>query len=337
MNSHSQFLFSAISTNLKSNPFLSSLKTLNLPQSLPTVKQALVSFLTVNYQQAEVTRDLLESLLDLEYSNWECIVVDNGGPASNLQEICSAYEQVTFLRSEENLGFAGGNNLGYPECKGDYIFLINNDTEVPPDFLEPLLKFAAENPKLGALSPLLQYYEPKGVVQYAGATPMNKVTLRNSGIGVGEKDEGQYHKAYQVPFTHGAAMMLPREVIEKVGLMREDYFLYYEELDWCERIRQAGYEIWFVGHSFLRHKESVSTGVNSPLKTYYLNRNRLLFARRNYPWYIRVINYIYFSLIAVPKNLLTLWKNGEKAQAAAFWRAFKYNLTHKSSDSADRY
>lgn len=264
-------------------------------------------------------------------------MVDNGGEASNLEEECAAYSKVKYFRSEENLGFAGGNNFGYPHCSGDYIFLINNDTEVPSDFLEPLVSFAESNPKLGALSPLLQYYEPKGVIQYAGATPMNRITLRNSGIGAGEKDQGQYKKTYQTPFLHGAAMMLPRAVIDKVGLMREDYFLYYEELDWCERIRQAGFETWFVGLSFLWHKESVSTGVNSPLKTYYLNRNRLLFARRNYPWPIRLLNYIYFSLIALPKNILVFLKNGEKEQARAFWRAYGYNMTHKSSDSADRY
>ncbi len=297
----------------------------------------LVSFLTVNYQQAEVTGDLLRSLEALSYPHWECIVVDNGGPESNLEQICAPYDWVKFIRSDENLGFAGGNNLGYPACKGDYIFLINNDTEVPEGFLEPILNFAEQHPQLGALSPLIHYYEPKGVVQYAGATPMNKITLRNSGIGVGEVDKGQFKKAYQVPFTHGAAMLLPRKVIEQVGLMREDYFLYYEELDWCERIRQAGFEIWFVGHSYLWHKESVSTGVNSPLKTYYLNRNRLLFARRNYPWYIRLLNYLYFSLIAVPKNMLSLWRSGEKGQAQAFWRAYTYNLSHKSSESADRY
>ncbi len=299
--------------------------------------QALVSFLTVNYQQAEVTIALLESLQALTYENWECILVDNGGEPSDLEQRAAQFPKVKYFRSEENLGFAGGNNFGYPHCEGDYIFLINNDTELPADFLAPLVEFADHHPQLGALSPLIHYYEPKGLVQFAGATPMNKITLRNSGIGVGEEDNGQYDRAYQIPFTHGAAMMLPRKVIEEVGLMREDYFLYYEELDWCERIRSAGFEVWFVGHSSLWHKESVSTGINSPLKTYYLNRNRLLFARRNYPWYIRVINYIYFSLIALPKNIFAFKRAGQDDLARAFWRAYLYNLTHKSSDSADRY
>jgi GT2 family glycosyltransferase len=281
--------------------------------------------------------ELLRTLQQLSYPNWECIVVDNACDNDILATNLFGLENVKYLKSAENLGFAGGNNIGMPLCDGDYVFLINNDTEVPPDFLEPLVEFAESKTNFGALSPLLHYFDEPNKIQFAGSTAMNKVTIRNSGIGIGEMDKGQYDKTYLIPFTHGAAMMVPRSVIEKVGLMRDDYFLYYEELDWCERIRQAGFEIWFCGKSALWHKESVSTGRNSPLKVYYLTRNRILFARRNYGPSTRIINYLYFSLVALPKNVLSFLKNGEVDQAKAFWRGYFYNLTHKSSDSADRY
>lgn len=281
--------------------------------------------------------DLVRSLEQISYPNWECIVVDNASENSDLEDQLKDYQQVKCIRSEENLGFAGGNNLGWPHCTGDYIFLINNDTEVPSDFLEGIVDFAEKQENMGAISPKIRYFDQQDTIQFAGCTDMNKVTIRNSGIGDGEKDEGQYDEIYPIPFNHGAAMMLPRKVIEAVGLMREDYFLYYEELDWSERIRQAGFQNWYYGLSFILHKESVSTGRNSALKVYYLTRNRLLFARRNYDASTRIINYLYFTFVALPKNLLSFWLKKEFEQAKAFWRGYSYNLTHKSSDSADRY
>lgn len=296
-----------------------------------------VSFLTVNYRQTQVTLDLIASLERLSYSNWECVVVDNASENDDLEKALKGKPRIKFIASSENLGFAGGNNLGWPLCEGEYIFLVNNDTEVPEDFLEPILDFVAKQPDLGALSPMIRYFDAPDTIQFAGSTEMNKVTIRNSGIGDGEKDNGQYAKSYPIPFCHGAAMLVPRKVIEKVGLMREDYFLYYEELDWCERIRNAGFSNWYFGHSYLLHKESVSTGRNSPLKVYYLTRNRLLFARRNYSLGTRIINYLYYTFIALPKNLLTFSLKREFGQAQSFWRGYAYNLTHKAIESADRY
>ncbi len=296
-----------------------------------------VSFLTVNYKQTEVTMALVKSLERISYPNWECVVVDNACENKDLQEALIGHDSFKFISSKENLGFAGGNNLGLDLCTGDYIFLINNDTEVPEGFLEPLIDFAESQENLGALSPKIRYFDEPEKIQFAGCTEMNKVTIRNSGIGDGEIDRGQYDKAYPIPFCHGAALMVHRSVIEKVGLMRDDYFLYYEELDWCERIRQAGFQNWYFGNSYILHKESVSTGRNSPLKVYYLTRNRLLFARRNYPFPTRFINYLYYTFIALPKNLLTLFLKKEFGQARSFWRGYYYNLTHKASDSADRY
>ncbi len=302
-----------------------------------TLAQPKISFLTVNFNQPEVTLDLLNSLVKLESQDWECIVVDNGSAASSLEEDVKAFPKVKFLRSDENLGFAGGNNIGLALCEGEYIFLINNDTELPADFLNELIPFVDNSTNLGALSPRIIYHDEPDLIQYAGSTEMNKVTIRSFGVGFREKDQGQYNDIRKTPFTHGAAMLVPRKVLDIVGPMREDYFLYYEELDWCERIRQAGFDIWYYGPTFLWHKESVSTGRNSPFKTYYVNRNRLLFARRNYDAKTRVLNYLYYSFIALPKNILSFLLKGEVQQAKAFWRGYIYNLTHKSSAHADRY
>lgn len=287
-----------------------------------------VTFLTVNYNQPEVTRQLLESLEQLTYPYWDCVVVDNGSEASALPDYAAKFPRVQYLFSENNLGFAGGNNLGLAHCAGDFIFFINNDTEVPPDLLEPLLHLAAGQMCIGAISPRILYYHTPDRLQYAGTSALNPLTLRNVTRGDQCLDGPEYQVNEPTYFAHGAAMMVPREVIEKVGTMRALYFLYYEELDWMYRIRQAGYEIWYCGKSYIWHKESISTGKNSPLKAYYLTRNRLLFARLNFGPGQRLINWLYFSLVALPKNFLSYWLRGDRELARAVWRGYRWHWNH---------
>lgn len=295
----------------------------------PQVKP-LVSFLTVNFNQPLVTIDLLTSLSKMNYQNWEIILVDNGSKPSNLQEDSEKFAKVKFIDSPKNLGFAGGNNLGLEHCRGDYIFFINNDTEVKPDLLDDLVPWMEEKDNLGIVSPKLCYFHDKTLLQYAGATPMSKLSIRNSGIGWKEKDEGQYDEIRETSYIHGAAMIVPKKVLDKVGPMFDDYFLYYEEYDWCERIAKAGFEIWYYGNTLVYHKESVSTGQDSPLKIYYLTRNRLLFARRNNPYFLSRLTFLYFGLVAIPKNMLVWFLKGRKDLALSFWKGFSWNLTHKS-------
>ena len=140
-------------------------------------------------------------------------------------------------------------------------------------------------------------------IQFAGYTPLSRYTMRNRSIGFGETDKGQYDTAHPTPYAHGAAMMVKREVLEKVGLMPECYFLYYEELDWSMMFTRAGFTIWYEPACTIYHKESQTTGQNSPLKTYYLTRNRLLFVKRNIQGLQRYITYTYLLLIVAPRDI----------------------------------
>ena len=141
-------------------------------------------------------------------------------------------------------------------------------------------------------------------IQFAGYTPLSSVTMRNKAIGCGEVDHGQYDTPHSTPYAHGAAMMVKREVIEKAGLMPECYFLYYEELDWSMMIRRAGYDIWYEPNCAIFHKESQTTGQNSPLRTYYITRNRLLFAQRNQQGAVRYISYLYLISLVATRDML---------------------------------
>jgi len=168
------------------------------------------------------------------------------------------------------------------------IFFVNNDTELADGLIEKLVACFENIPKLGAVSPLIMYYpgpetNGKNIIQFLGATEVNSFTARNKTLAVGEENTGQYRDkpAYPSPYAHGAAMMVHQQVIQEVGPLSNLFFLYYEELDWCDRIRAAGYQVYVEPKAEIFHKESVSTGKTSPLKTYYLNRNRIYFMRRN--------------------------------------------------------
>jgi len=302
------------------------MKTYNLNNQ--NIVSELISIITVNYNQAKVTCELLASLRNITYKNVEIIVVDNASK-ENASVIKEQFPEVNLICSDVNLGFAGGNNLGLKSAKGKYILFINNDVEVCADFLEPLYQKLIHLDYTAAVSPKIKYFTPGNTIQYAGSYAVNPFTLRNSHVGTGEIDCGQYNKAKLTSYAHGACMLVKRSVIDLIGSMDEQFFLYYEEQDWCERMNRNGYHIFYVPQSVVYHKESISTGKNSPLKTYYLSRNRILFARRNFRGLQFFISMLYLTFVSVPKNVLSLYQ--EKEKLAAYFAGIFWNFTNKKS------
>lgn len=272
-----------------------------------------LSIITINYNGLKDTSELMETL-PLEDKSIEVIVVDNASTQDEATIIEQRFPQVTVIRSKENLGFAGGNNLGIQAAHGKYLFFINNDTILNPQTsvspqpsafsLQPLVDRLESSSSIGAVCPKIRFTWGNNPIQYAGYTPLSKITLRNMAIGCGEDDHGQYDMPHPTPYAHGAAMMVKREVIDKVGLMPECYFLYYEELDWSMMIRCAGYDIWYEPACTIYHKESQATGQNSPLKSYYMTRNRLIFAKRNISSPQRYQAYCYLIGIVALRDIL---------------------------------
>jgi GT2 family glycosyltransferase len=295
-----------------------------------------VSVVTVNFNQPQVTEALLKSLKEVNtYEAVEIIVVDNGSKTDPVPEWRLRYPEVVFVRSERNEGFAGGNNLGMQHATGDYLFLINNDTEVTEDLIAKLVASMEANPKIGIISPKIHYYDQPGMLQYCGYTAMNYITARNACIGQFEMDTGQYDKlSGTTGYVHGAAMMISRTALVSSGGMAENYFLYYEELDWCEKIRKAGFEIHTNLQSLIYHKESVSVGKRSALKEYFMNRNRILFIRRNASAFTFFLFCCYFVLAVMPRNLFGYTKNKEFSFIPVFMKAVTWHFKHKP-DSND--
>ena len=221
-----------------------------------------VSIITVNFNQGLVTEELLRSIASANtYPNIEIIVVDNGSKINEVPRWKVKYPDIKFISSDINLGFAGGNNIGVKETTGDYLFFVNNDTEFTPGLVQTLAAVLDDHPEVGIVSPKLMYFDEPDMIQYAGFTPMNYYTARNQCIGQFETDLGQYNNICgPTGYAHGAAMMVKREAIAKAGLMAENFFLYYEEMDWCDRIKRAGYQVWVDTRAIIYHKESLSVG-----------------------------------------------------------------------------
>ncbi|MBS4058436.1 MAG: glycosyltransferase family 2 protein [Bacteroidales bacterium] len=297
-----------------------------------TQKYPLVSIITVNYNQSKVTCALIDSLNKITYPNFEIIVIDNASPDDDASLIKRTYPNVVFVENPINYGFAAGNNFGLMRARGEYVLLLNNDIEVMPNFMEPLVNKLASDKTIGAVSPLIKFYYAPDTIQYAGYTPINYITMRNTALGHKQKDTGQFDQDYETAYAHGAAMMVPIEVVKQVGLMSYIFFLYYEEADWCARIKRAGYSIHFVHNSKVLHKESVSTGKLSTLKIYYLNRNRIVFMRRNVFGRDFYLGIAYQLLVAIPKNAFNYLIRGKTALFYAYYRAIGWHIRHLLDD-----
>ena len=266
-----------------------------------------LSIITINYNGLKDTCELIDSIPFNDVL--EVIVIDNASEKDEASVISAKYPQVIVIRSPQNLGFAGGNNLGIKAARGKYLFFINNDTIFKEFNVQALIDRLESSPKITVVCPKIRFSWGNHPIQFAGYTPLSKITVRNQAIGFGEEDHGQYDIAHPTPYAHGAAMLIKREALEKVGLMPECYFLYYEELDWSMMFTRAGFEIWYDPVCTVYHKESQATGQNSPLRTYYIVRNRLLLVKRNWNGVTKYLTYAYLlgavGLRDIIKNALT--------------------------------
>jgi GT2 family glycosyltransferase len=242
-----------------------------------------VTIIVLNWNGLNDTLDCLESLDQLDYQNYKVVVVDNGSVDGSVPVIRQRFPGVTIIENGENLGYAGGNNVGlrYAMAQGaDYALLLNNDTVVDPAFLRILVDAAEADPAVGVAGPTIYYHERPDVIWSAGGA----IDWQRGGstrmVGLDERDEGQFGaEPRTVDFVTGCAMLIRRTVMEKAGLLDERFFAYYEETEWCVRVARAGYKILHIPLARMWHKISPSAQADSPLVHYYMTRNRLLFLK----------------------------------------------------------
>ncbi len=288
------------------------------------------SIITINYNGLADTCALIETIPFNE--DMEVIVVDNASDHQAADTIAERFPLVKVIRSDRNVGFAGGNNLGIQAAQGTYIFLVNNDTVFKDFNISALIDRLESSSDIGIVCPKIRFAWDKNPIQFAGYTTLSMVTMRNRAIGYGEDDHGQYETAHPTPYAHGAAMLIKREAVDKVGLMPECYFLYYEEIDWSMMFTRAGYQIWYEPKCTIYHKESQAAGQDSPLRTYYITRNRLLFVRRNRRGILKGLSYAYLTAVVAPRDILRHITKGRINLAKATYKGLRdFSLNVSSS------
>ncbi|NIV38348.1 MAG: glycosyltransferase [Anaerolineae bacterium] len=238
-----------------------------------------VMIVVLNWNGRADTLACLGSLARLDYLAHGVVVVDNGSTDDSVAAVRASYPQVTLIETGENLGYVGGNNVGLEHARAmraDYALLLNNDTEVAPDFLRLLVEAAEANPATGIVGPTIYYFDRPDVIWSAGGA-IDWGRGRTSMIGLDEVDQGQFgHTVRPVDFVTGCALLIKMSVVEQVGMLDPRFFAYYEEAEWCVRASQAGFKILHVPQAKIWHKISPDAREASPQVHYYMTRNRLL-------------------------------------------------------------
>lgn len=248
----------------------------------------MVSIIIAHHNGYEILKNCITSLSKVKYENKEVIVVDNASNDGSVEEVKKEFPWIRVLRLEENKGFAGGNNEGVKIAKGEYILILNNDTEVEPDFLDWLVKTMEENKSIGVVQPKIKDLKAKEYFEYAGGSggfldSLGYPFCRGRIFFTVEKDEGQYDDVQEITWASGACMLIKKSVIEELGLFDEKYFAHQEEIDFCWRVWRAGYRIVVQPKAIIYHLGGGTLPMYHP-KKYFLNlRNNLFTLYKNLP------------------------------------------------------
>lgn len=256
-----------------------------------------VSIIVLNWNGKEDTIECLESLKLITYPNYEILLVDNGSTDGSVKYFRERYPEIEIIENRENLGFAEGNNVGIRKAMKnltDYILLLNNDTIVNPDFLTKMVEVAESDTKFGIIGPKICYYhDPSKVWSVGGDVNLFTGSIKNRGD---QKPQEDFQGTKIVDYVSGCALLIKRKVIEEIGLLDKDYFLYFEETDWNIRAHKRGYISVVTCNAKILHKSGASIKKVKDSNYYYFSRNGFLFLKKNGRWY----HYITF----VPINLI---------------------------------
>ena len=286
-----------------------------------------VSIVIVSWNARSLLERCLPSVLATDYPNVEVLLADNASTDGSAAWVAREHPSVTIVRHPENWLFARGNNAALPHATGEYVVLLNNDVEVPPDWLAPLVDVLETNPDVGAVQPKLLQYDDHERFEYAGAAGgyLDRVGYpftRGRLFDTMEPDHGQYDTAQDIFWATGAALMLRRSALDEVGLLDERFEMHMEEIDLCWRLWRHGYRVRAEPASEVYHIGGASLPQSSPRKTYYNFRNSLLMLYKNLPpqtWRRTLPVRMLCDAAAVGRSLAT----GHLDEAAAILRAYR--------------
>lgn len=295
-----------------------------------------VSIIIVNYNGAEVLKDCLDSLQAVTYPSLEVVVVDNASTDNSLA-VLAQFPGIKVLQSGRNLGFAGGNNLGLTACAGKFILLLNSDTIVTPEFLQPMVGYLLQNPQVGIVQCKMFLGKQGLALDVCGSFLTAFGFLYH--YGYWKEDSEKYDRSYPAFTVKGACLMFRREMVAAAGghLFNEDFFCYYEETDFCHRVWLAGHETHFVHSATIRHLQGATSGRTQSngfaLRQFLTNQTFGLLANLSAGSLWKIMPG-YFLMFAASMAAAAL--TGKRVVFAAHWHALAHNARRLGKIRAQR-
>lgn len=272
-----------------------------------------VYIILINYNNYKDTIQCVASLRKINYNSYTIVIVDNSSMDDSAAHLKSELKDCILIESKKNLGFAGGNNIGmkYALKKGaDFILLLNNDTLVEKNFLSNMVAAFSKGKDIGIVGCKIMYYPQTNKIWFGGGK-IDWFKFIGIHFGMRENDTGQVDLEKEIDFMTGCCMLIKREVVEKVGGLPEEYFMYFEDVDYCVKVKEGGYKIWYNPKAVIYHKIGLSSGgEESPFAIKWCTRNRLIFMSKykfkvnkikanlskKFFYMSRVIKYLQYSL-----------------------------------------
>ena len=286
------------------------------------VKNSKIAIIIVNWKQYQLTKLCLYSLQKIKYDNYQIILIDNESNPKELKKIKNQFDKIITFPNQKNLGFTGANNIGIEYAiknEFKYVMLINNDTEVEKNFINPLIEVLEKNQNFGAAQPLILNYYNRNKVWSAGG-------FLNKFFGYSYVIKSPEGIKKNIDWITGCCFFLRTDVIKKIGLLDEKFFAYYEDVDWSIRIKNAGYDLAFVKSSVVYHHGSKSSknesneGTLSPFVHYLNIRNHIFLLRKNknvfnsigvlFFQFFKIVSYSVYFIVRVRINKLNMVYKG---------------------------
>lgn len=281
-----------------------------------------LAIILVNWNGTEDTINCIESLNKSTFKDFNIIVVDNGSDESQIERLVDYSKHITLIKAGENLGYTGGNNVGIDYAlkqKAEYVLLLNNDTYVDADALKNMIFFADSDKKIGVLSPKIFFHPSRHLIWSAGAT-FNDTILTGNLSGYKKEDNHIYNQRGDVDYVSGCAMLIRSNVFLEVGKLCEDYFATCEDIDFCFKVREKGYRIFYEPTATVWHIESSSSGgSDAPQYAYYQTRNYFMFHNR---WAKNIVqlwvSHSYYLAFIIKRSFLFMCKGNFRGVVAIF-------------------
>lgn len=280
-----------------------------------------VYIIVLNYKGKTDTLECINSILDMDYPNYRVILIDNHSLDGSEELFVSTYRdnpQIHCIQTGKNIGYAGGNNVGIKyalEQNADYICILNNDVIVNKDTMGILVDFMEHNSDIGTVGPIICEYKDTMKVQSAGAN-VNRYKGEHSPSVPDKLREQLQDRIIDCDFITGACMLIKAELIRQIGMIPEEYFLCWEETEWCTKIKKSGKRVVCYGGTWVSHKGGASMNKFDGLEKYYWIRNSVVYEKRNasvkelivyYPYLVMHSVYCVLKGVFPPKVLKYYW------------------------------